>query len=319
MKKTVNFLCAALALAAVVGCDEKEPEVVDFPVVGDLSISGRYVNYLHGSQGWVEEDKIGVFVTSDGVEQANLLYEPSEVCPIVPGFVDGMFIYDSENPVDGDILLNPAGTAAGFKQGEHNIYAYTPYSEGNTTYSSVKLPKTDVQEYIEYDGLHYLKGEYMFAYAKLAEPVTESTSATLSLGDFVSPFVMMTIPSATLPEACVNKKVTKIVVSAAKDIAVSDASVNLETGEMTGTFSKSIELDCGDGILVEGIDYGFGMMVSMSTIYLSLFMDFDEAQQTEFTFTYTIDGQDYTTTGSPSTSFVMEGNVNMSGALDFTE
>lgn len=109
MKKTLKFLLTAFVAVIAAGCKEDEGPV-DYPVIGNLNISGRYVTYLHGRQGWVEEDQIGVFVTSDGIEQANLLYEPSEICPATPNeWVEGLFSYEEENYKDGDILLNPVG------------------------------------------------------------------------------------------------------------------------------------------------------------------------------------------------------------------
>ena len=306
----------ASCAAAVVGCDEKEPEIVDFPVVGNLNISGRYVTYLHGSQGWIEEDRIGVFVTSDGVEQVNLPYVPSEVCPAEPNeYVEGYYQYDEEKYQDGDILLTPEGQAAGFKQGEHNIYAYVPYAEGNTSHTAVKLPKTDNQEYFNFDGIRYFNPEYNFAYARLAEPVTEYSSATHSLGDFVSPFVQMTVPSPTFPDALEGKTITKVTISADKNIATTDAVINLETGEVTGTLSKSIEIVFPDGVTLEKGYFG----ITMETLYIVMCIDFDEALQTEFSFTYTIDGSDYTISGTPNSSMSSDGNVNMYEALEFTE
>ena len=316
MKKTLKFLLTAFVAVIAAGCKEDEGPV-DYPITGNLNISGRYVTYLHGSQGWVEEDQIGVFVTSDGIEQANLLYEPSEICPATPNeWVEGYYSYEEENYKDGDILLNPVGgAAAGFKQGEHCVYAYTPYAEGNTTYSAVRLPSLASQEYIPIDGLIYFKREYNFAYARLSAPVSEYTSATLSLGDFTSAFVQMTIPSPTFPDALEGKTVTKLVVSADKDIATSDAVINLATGEISGMMSKSIELDFGDGLVLASGYFG----LTMETLYIVMCIDFDEALETTFSFTYTIDGQDYTITGTPSATMSSDGNINMYGALSFPE
>ena len=89
MKRFNKIVCAALAVAAVASCD-KEPEIVDFPIVGDFTITAAYPSglnedysdneyYAHGTQGWTAMDKLGVFVTSEGTVQANLAYVPSEV------------------------------------------------------------------------------------------------------------------------------------------------------------------------------------------------------------------------------------------------
>lgn len=146
--------------------------------------------------------------------------------------------------------------------------------------------------------------------------MSEYTSATLSLGDFTSAFVQMTIPSLAIPDALEGKTVTKLVVSADKDIATSDAVINLATGEISGMMSKSIELDFGDGLVLVDSGY-FGVI--METLYIVMCIDFDEALETTFSFTYTIDGQDYTITGTPSAKMSSDGNLNMYGALSFPE
>ena len=79
--------------------------------------------------------------------------------------------------------------------------------------------------------------------------------------------------------------------------------------------SKSIELDLGDGLALESGYLG----LTMETLYIPMCIDFDEALETTFSFTYTIDGQDYTITGTPSAKMSSDGNLNMYGALSFPE
>lgn len=319
MKRIYRFVCAAFAIAAAAGC-EKEQKVTDFPIQGELSISGKYVTYLHGYQGWIAEDEIGVFVTSDGVEQCNLQYVPSEYCPTVEG--SGSLIYDTENYKNSDILLSPKGNAAGFKQGEHNIYAYVPYDKDNTDHTAIPLPKIDIQKYHPLTSpgrvMQYTNPEYDFAYAKLAEPINEYTSATLSLGEFTSPYLMMTIPCANFSDDFKDKTVTKVVISADVDIAVSDATINLETGEISGNFSKSVTYEIPDGLKIEYVEYmpGFGMN-NMSTMYVVIYGNYEDAIKTEYTITYTIDGQEYTTKATPGNMQIAEGNINMAGVISF--
>lgn len=46
--KRLNFmLCAALAIAGVVACEEKGP--VDFPVVGEIALTGESSNFATSS------------------------------------------------------------------------------------------------------------------------------------------------------------------------------------------------------------------------------------------------------------------------------
>ena len=59
--------CVALVLSSVsCSSDDGEEEDADIPVVGKIAVSGAYNVYSHGSQGWIEADKIGIYVLSDG-------------------------------------------------------------------------------------------------------------------------------------------------------------------------------------------------------------------------------------------------------------
>ena len=52
--------CVALALSSVsCSSDDDGEEDIDIPVVGKIAVSGAYNVYSHGSQGWIEADKIG--------------------------------------------------------------------------------------------------------------------------------------------------------------------------------------------------------------------------------------------------------------------
>ncbi len=317
MKRINKILCAAFVVALAASC-EKTPQVVDFPIQGDLNISGKYVNYLHGTQGWIAEDKVGVFVTSDGVEQANLQYVPSEICEASPNqYVDGYFSYEEENYKAEEVALTAVGDKAGFKQGSHNIYAYVPYAEGNASYSAVKLPKLDVQKQIPYVGTYFIDLNYLFAYAKTAAPVEEMTSANISLGEFTSPYVQMTLPSMTFPAACEGKTITKIKISAAVDIATVESTIDLSTGEISGTKSKTIEIDLGEEGIAIAKDF-FGTIGSSGTAYAVILMDFETGLNTDFTITCTVGETEYVATGKPAAApFSGDGNLNMYGTISF--
>ena len=59
--------CVALVLSSVsCSSDDGEEEDADIPVVGKIAVSGAYNVYSHGSQGWIEADKIGIYVLSAG-------------------------------------------------------------------------------------------------------------------------------------------------------------------------------------------------------------------------------------------------------------
>ena len=111
--------CVALVLSSVsCSSDDGEEEDADIPVVGKIAVSGAYNVYSHGSQGWIEADKIGIYVLSDGKPQENLPYAPSEVAVATTTELDGKtyIVYDRDSRVTEDITLNPSSElAAGFK------------------------------------------------------------------------------------------------------------------------------------------------------------------------------------------------------------
>ena len=142
--------CVALALSSVsCSSDDDGEEDIDIPVVGKIAVSGAYNVYSHGSQGWIEADKIGIYVLSDGKPQENLPYAPSEVAKATMMEYEGKtyITYDKEDYVTDEVTLNPSSElSAGFKSGDHTIYAYTPYSAASQDYKTVALPNISVQE-----------------------------------------------------------------------------------------------------------------------------------------------------------------------------
>lgn len=313
MKRLSYFLCSALVVLGGAASCEKEAGVVDYPIEGPLTFSGTYDTYLHGTQGWIEEDKLGIYVISDGVAQSNLQYEPVEVS--VPEIIE----MDDKKYImyNGDEVLTttfkPVGEEAGFKKGSHYVYAYTPYAAGNDDYKAVKLPYNAVQEYNSTQ--FRADWKYTFAHAKLTWPLNALKTEAISFGDFISPYVAMTIPTPEFGETFKEgQKISKVVISSDLDIAVEDATINLETAAISGALGKSIEIAFPEGPLeLNSNPYVEGL--SMETLYVSVLGDFAEAVKAEYTVTYTIDGKEYTTKGKPATSFVIEGNVNLSGLV----
>lgn len=308
MKKLSYFLCAALVAFGAASC-EKEAGVVDYPVEGPLTFSGTYDLYLHGSQGWIEEDKLGIFVTSDGVTQTNLEYAPVEVAVPEKIEMDGK-TYIMYN---GDPVLTTAfkalGTEAGFKKGPHYIYAYTPYSAENVDYKAVKLPDIAVQDYSS--TIFCPDKKYTFANAKLTWPLKKYTPAALSLGEFVSPFTNVTIPTPQFENEELFKggeKIEKVVLSSTIDLAVTNATINLETGEVKGTPSKSIEISFAND--KAEVQYSDWSGASFPTFYLVTSADPEEALVAEYTLTVVVDGKEYSATGVPS-KMATESNINL--------
>lgn len=224
MKKNY-FFSAVLAIAATVACTEKGP--VDFPIQGDLTLYGENV----------AGQEVGVFVTSDGLPQSNLLYTAAEG--------------------EGAVALTAKAEKAGFKQGNHMIYAYAPYAEAAAELTAVPAPDYSKQSTVAFDPLaddEILAG-LMLSYNSTAQSVlyattevTELSSAAITLPfAAVNPLTEVTVGEPGLEGTNANaqegKKVTKIVVTCDKPIAYTGQTLDLTTGKLVGgTAVNSIEI-----------------------------------------------------------------------------
>ena len=222
MKKNF-FFSAVLAIAAAVACTEKGP--VDYPVQGTFTLYGENV----------AEQQVGVFVTSDGLPQNNLLYTAAKG--------------------EGSVALTAKADKAGFKQGNHVIYAYAPYAEG-AEISAVPVDFTK-QATVAFDPLAddpALAG-LMLSYKSQAQPVyyastevKELTSAAITLPfQALNALTEVSVGEPGLEganaEAQVGKKVSKIVITCDKAIAYTGQTLDLTTGKLVGgTAVNSIEI-----------------------------------------------------------------------------
>ena len=212
MKKNF-FFSAVLAIAAAVACTEKGP--VDFPIQGSFTLYGENV----------AGQEVGVFVTSEGLPQSNLLYNAAEG--------------------EGAVELTAKAEKAGFKQGNHMIYAYAPYAEAAAELTAVPAPDytkqatVGVDPFIGIEGMEALLG-LMLTYESQAKPVAYAAKevASLTLISAGEPG-----PEGANADAQVGKKIKKVVVTCNKPIAYSGQVLDLTTGKLTGgTASNSIEL-----------------------------------------------------------------------------
>jgi hypothetical protein len=213
MKKNF-FFSAVLAIAAAVACTEKGP--VDYPVQGTFTLYGENV----------AEQQVGVFVTSDGLPQNNLLYTAAKG--------------------EGSVALTAKADKAGFKQGNHVIYAYAPYAEG-AEISAVPVDFTK-QATVAFDPLAddpTLAG-LMLSYNSQAQPVyyastevKELTSAAITLPfQALNALTEVSVGEPGLEGANANaqvgKKVSKIVITCDKAIAYTGQTLDLTTGKLVG-------------------------------------------------------------------------------------
>lgn len=224
MKKNY-FFSAVLAIAAAVACTEKGP--VDFPIQGDLTLYGENV----------AGQEVGVFVTSDGLPQSNLLYTAAEG--------------------EGAVALTAKAEKAGFKQGNHVIYAYTPYSEAAAELTAVPMPDLANQNLTLNVVPDWAIGTGMedmfavktsdFAPFQIAKAeVKEYSSAVINL-PFEAPVATQVIQFSEIsfPEgsgALVGKKINKIVVSSDSVIGYTEATYNYVEAKVVSTPVKSLTL-----------------------------------------------------------------------------
>ena len=244
MKNLFKFSFVAAAIAMATACDPAEQGPVDYPIEGNFTISASYSAMVHGGgYGWRSGEQIGVFVTSDGIAQANLLYTPSDTSKVT--IITGTDYWGDpfemeDRSIVGDVELNAASEVAGFKKGEHAIYAYTPYVETAADYTAVPLADNAAQVA---DGNGWRT--YGFGYAKTSQAISEYSSANISLGDFKVVMWPLSVSSIELTEEQAallqGKKVTSVkFISTELDIAIADGKINLATGEIAGTKSKEI-------------------------------------------------------------------------------
>ncbi len=297
MKKFFYSMSAVLAIACAVACEETKP--VDSPA--QIGLSGEFTSTSHcGAYGW-QNVKIGVFV--DGaIAQNNLEYAPKDTAQYVSF---GM-------PVSvGEVELVAASTPAVYGEGDNVVYAYAPYSASAAAYTAVPLPDITVQETFKdpMDMSYWMapQAKYSFGYAK-SEPVQES-SETISLGNFTPVFTAFTMYGATLPDECKAQKLTKVVVTAGdKDIASKNATINLETGEISGELAKSVEFTFGPNgtVLEEGY-----LGISSGIFAVNVLLTPTELVQTVLTFTFHVGSSTYVYTGTAIESTYMPGTYEL--------
>lgn len=303
MKRLNLFVCAALAIAGAASCDPVAPEAKD----SSLRISASYADaYMHGSQGWIEEDKLGMFAVSDGQTVAsNVLYTPSKVNTLVESeYAPGYFMY---NGTVGEVELLTNAGAIELPHGFNEIYLYTPYVEGLTDMTAVPLPDLSVQTYVENSTKPDL--QYCAAYNKAAT----CDCGIVRMGEMIPVVKQLTIVSPTFPESFVGKKITGIKVASTSTytkIAYKAATLDLTTGETAGEKVNEVELILPEaGLEIESGYFG----AAASTVYVVL--SDNVSVSTTFKFTFTVDNKDYVLEAQPHATMSSEYNLNMYNQL----
>ena len=317
MKRLNYFVCAALAVAAVVACDPAEDQPKDFPVVGEIALSGESTNAATGS--WYPGEQLGVFVTSEGVAQVNLLYTPSETC------ADNSVLLDETDPTSkywmfgdpvGNVALNASSEKAGFKQGAHNVYVYSPYNAAATDVTAVPMPDLTNQDDTVFSG-QTADPKYSFVYG--SAEVKEYTTAPVDLGKFNSVYFSLntgTIELNGTPENVTDLTIVKLIISADKTLAYKNPTFNLVEGKINGE-PAAVEVKTALAI-TEGMSFDMESMSMKSVIgsdgpakfYVVAPASVDDFKTMQFSFTAVLsDGSEYVGTGITPNVMSYEGEA----------
>lgn len=321
MKYSISLSLATLALMGCLSsCHQDEPKTpLDVPTSGPIALSGSISTYAHGGEryGWLTVDKIGVFVLSEkGLPQTNIPYKPSKVSPITE--IKGMKILSKDRSSGGEQTLLPVDpkATAGYKQGKHMVYAYTPYSDKAKDVKAIPLPSITVQDADKGTTLMTPSVDYLFAYS--STEVSAKTAAVQSLGDFKSICCQITLPwPGGFPETLVGKPCHTLTVSADHPIAYKDgATIDLTTGEIKGEMVSRITYNLPKGTLIKKSRRGGVKPASMApAAYIVLQVPFEVAKEYTYTFTFDVEDHKFQTSMKPD-NLKVEGNLNLRNISD---
>lgn len=282
-----RFILLAILVIAAASCEKGV--YVDYPVVGNISITGSSTNSSTSS--WYPGEQIGIFVTSDGFPQNNLLYTPSETCKDESLKVSGKLYHMYGIPV-GNKTLNPQGEAVAFKYGDHTIYGYSPYNPNAKDITAVPMPDLTRQDNVSFVG-NVTDPTMSFIWVK--KTIHEYTAAPLALGTFKSVDQSLNTGAIAFTDnSLVGKKVTKVVISADKNIAYKNPTFNLIEGKINGEPS-SIEVITDLKIVTST----FSAIETSDPVRFVVACSAEELKNTTFTFDVYIDNVIYTGSAKP--------------------
>ncbi len=282
MKKVLFSLAVLTAVFSSCSKDEKDP-----PIIGNFSISGQVAKNSARFSTWIKEDTLGVFVTSDGKPQVNLVYTPSEYASYDSRMAEFGYTAIASGTSVGDVVLNAASEVAGFKEGTHTIYAYYPYKASASDITAVPVPDITLQDpsTVGQKFLGNCSYKWVFAYAK--KSVSEYSAATVDLGEFKTPVCMINTAALPFAEDADGRTLVKLNITADGTIAYKDATFNLETEKFNGEPASGI-----DYIMKEEISEGwFGVSTRNAAIFV-INADIATAKNYNFTLTATLDNGD---------------------------
>lgn len=314
MKKTLKLAIALLAMSfAFTNCSKDDNSPKDVDIVGNLSLAGKLVSYSMQNTGWIEEDKAGVFVLSDGFPQNNIEYSST-----INNEKDAKGRYDRNSPAKEECLLKAnSDVVAGFKSGKHDIYAYVPFNSGSTDVENVVLPDVSSQKALEGQfNVMFTRRAYNFLYAKAS--VEKYSKEPVSLGEFKNLYSVVSLGTPHFEKELEGKKCNKIIISSTENLSYAAGStINLKTLEIKGEGSKKAEITFDEPqtiIYNKRFDnYGFMMPIAMT-----IGCPFEKALNLEYTITFVVDGKEYKAVAKPSEKS-KENNINLANQYDIVK
>jgi len=276
---------AALFASACNNDDEGgETTVPDLPIVGNFLLTGQCSDNPIRYSTWVEGDKIGVFVTSEGQPQNNLCYAPKEV----GAYDEATFSYTKEV---GNVELVAAGEKAGFKQGEHTIYAYYPYVAEAADVTAVPMPDITVQDLSGEHPKLFAETKHVFGYAKAV--CSKYSAAAVDFGKFTSPVTKLNLNNLTFKDEMGGKTIKTVTITGSTDpVGYKNPTFDLTEGKFSGE-AAPVEVISGQKITEAGELFpGFSMPATTEEPFtIVLAIDFEKAMAQTYTLTVeTADG-----------------------------
>ncbi len=286
MKKLFYSMAIGAALfASACGNDDENGEttVPDFPIVGDFLLTGQCSDNPVRYATWVEGDKIGVFVFSEGQPQSNLCYEPKEV----GAYDEATFDYTKDA---GNVEL-VAAQKAGFKQGEHTIYAYYPYDAAAADVTAVPVPDVTVQDLSGEHPRMFADTKYVFGYAKAT--CSKYSTAAVDFGMFTSPVTKLNLNNLNFKDEMGGKTIKTVTIAGSDEpIGYKNPTFDLTEGKFGGE-AAAVEVISGQKITEAGELFpGFSMPATTEEPFtIVLAIDFEKAMAQTYTLTVeTADG-----------------------------
>lgn len=311
MKKILISL-AAIALVFASCSKDNDPKII-----GDFSISGQAATGAGRFSTWIPEDSLGVFVTSKGKTQENLLYFPSEHASYNEDYISRAGYYAiADGTSVGDVLLRPATEAAGFKKGTHTIYAYYPYNAAADNINAIPVPDNSVQDKTQITQKFFGQVSYKWVFGYAKKSVSEYSAATVDLGQFKSPVTMFNTGGLPFTADAKDRTIVKLNIAANGTIAYKNAAFDLESEKYVGDAVDNIDYICD--ITINVMSFGSFSFVNVDPAIFVVDTDLETAKGYTFTFTATMDNGDvYTATAPAKQNSMKDAGTGETIVLDY--